>query len=155
MKTLKKTVLYFSYIFIVISTIGCMTYKDVEMIEVTDIGVKQFTTKGVEVEVAMQIKNPNKYNISIVDSDLELFAKGNRIGTANIDNKVTLPKKSNQIHRFIITSSLKDMGTSALPVLMSVLGGGSIELQIKGDIKAKAKGIGKRFPVNFKEKVQL
>ena len=103
----------------------------------------------------MQIKNPNNYNISIVDSDLQLFAKGNKVGTANIENKVTLPKKSNQIHRFIITSSLKDMGASAFPILMSVLGGDDIEVQVAGDIKAKAKGIGKRFPVDFKEKVKL
>ncbi|MGB0887359.1 MAG: LEA type 2 family protein [Vicingaceae bacterium] len=134
---------------------GCMTYKEVKVIDITDVGIKHFTAKGVEIEVAMQIKNPNNYNISIVDSDLQLFAKGNKVGTANIENKVTLPKKSNQIHRFIITSSLKDMGASAFPILMSVLGGDDIEVQVAGDIKAKAKGIGKRFPVDFKEKVKL
>lgn len=155
MRSFKKTVFSLSFLIIAISTIGCMTYKEVEVIDVTDVGVKQFTAKGVEIEVAMQIKNPNNYNISIVDSDLQLFAKGNRVGTANIENKVTLPKKSNQIHRFIITSSLKDMGSSAFPLIMSVLGGGDIEVQITGDIKAKAKGIGKRFPVDFKEKVKL
>ncbi|MGB0882306.1 MAG: LEA type 2 family protein [Vicingaceae bacterium] len=135
--------------------IGCMTYKEVEVIEVTDVGIKKFTTEGVEVEVAMQIKNPNSYNIKIVDSDLQLFADGNKIGTANIENKVTLPKNSNKIHRFTITSSLKDIGSSAFPLLMSVLGGKTIEMQITGDIKASAKGIGKRFPVDFKEKVEL
>jgi LEA14-like dessication related protein len=155
MRSLKKTAFSLSFLIITISSIGCMTYKDVEMIEVTDVGVKDFSTKGVEIEVAMQIKNPNNYNISIVDSDLNLFADGNRVGTANIKNKITLPKKSNQIHRFTITSSLKDMGSSAFPLIMSVLGGGDIEVQIIGDIKAKAKGIGKRFPVNFKEKVKL
>lgn len=155
MIVLKKITFYISILILTISTIGCMSYKEVEVIEVTEVGVKEFTAKGVEIEVAMQIKNPNNYNISIVDSDLELFAKGNRVGTANIENKVTLPKKSNQIHRFIITSSFKDMGSSIFPILMNVLGGGAIDVQIKGDIKAKAKGVGKRFPVDFKEKVKL
>ncbi len=155
MTSFKNTALTLSFLTIIFTSMGCMTYKDVEMIEVTDVGVKDFTAKGVEVEVAMQIKNPNNYNINIVDSDLTLFAKGNKVGTANIENKVTLPKKSNQIHRFTITSSLKDMGSSAFPILMSVMGGEAIELQITGDIKATAKGIGKRFPVDFKEKVKL
>ncbi|MDG1477572.1 MAG: LEA type 2 family protein [Vicingaceae bacterium] len=152
---LKNLACKISFVIFAFSIVGCMTYRDVEMIEVTDVGVKDFTAKGVEVEVAMQIKNPNNYNISIVDSDLTLFAQGNKVGTANIENKVTLPKKSNQIHRFTITSSLKDMGSSAFPLLMTVMGGEPIELQITGDIKAKAKGIGKRFPVDFKEKVTL
>lgn len=155
MKTFKRAAIYLSFLLIIFTTVGCLTYKEVKVIDVTEVGVKKFTAKGVEVEVAMQIKNPNNYNINIVDSDLELFIKDNRIGTATIDNKVTLPKNSNQIHRFIIKSSLKDMGSSMFPLLMSVLGGGTIELQIKGDIKATAKGIGKRFPVNFKEKITL
>ena len=155
MKTFKKGAIYLSFLFIILSAVGCLTYKEVKVVAVTEVGVKQFSTKGVEVEVAMQIKNPNNYKINIVDSDLELFVKGSRIGTATIDNKVTLPKKSNQIHRFIIKSSLKDMGANVFPILMTVLGGGIIELQIKGDIKATAKGIGKRFPVDFKEKVKL
>lgn len=155
MKTCKRGAIYLSFLLIILSAVGCLTYKEVKVIAVTEVGVKQFTTKGVEVEVAMQIKNPNNYKINIVDSDLELFVKGSRIGTATIDNKVTLPKKSNQIHRFIIKSALKDMGTNVFPILMTVLGGGIIDLQIKGDIKATAKGIGKRFPVDFKEKVEL
>ena len=155
MKTFKRGAIYLSFLFIILSAVGCLTYKEVKVVAVTEVGVKQFSTKGVEVEVAMQIKNPNNYKINIVDSDLELFVKGSGIGTATIDNKVTLPKKSNQIHRFIIKSSLKDMGANVFPILMTVLGGGIIELQIKGDIKATAKGIGKRFPVDFKEKVKL
>jgi LEA14-like dessication related protein len=155
MKIFKRVAIYLSFLLIILSAIGCLSYKEVKVIEVTDVGVKQFTAKGVEVEVAMQIKNPNNYNIKIVDSDLELFVKGSRIGTATIDNKITLPKKSNQIHRFIIKSSLKDMGANIFPLLMTVIGGGTIDLQIKGDVKATAKGIGKRFPVDFTEKVKL
>ena len=155
MKIFKRAAIYLSFLLIMFSTVGCLTYKEVKVIDVTEVGVKKFTARGLEVEVAMQIKNPNNYNINIVDSDLELFVKGSKIGTATIENKVVLPKKSNQIHRFIIKSSLKDMGNSVLPILMGVLGGGTISLQVKGDIKAKAKGIGKRFPVDFKEKIKL
>lgn len=151
-----RTFFKYSFLLLLIASFSsCIQYKEVEMVKVTDVGIKKFNTEGVEVEVAMQIKNPNKYKISIVDSDLELFVKGKRIGTANIENKITLPKKSNQIHRFLIKSSLKDMGSSLFPILMGVLGGKAIELHIKGDVKAKAKGISKRFPVDIKEKVKL
>lgn len=155
MKTFTKKATFISLLFITFSLLSCISYKEVKVIEVKDVGVKNFTLKGVDVEVAMQIKNPNNYNIKIVDSDLEVLIKENRIGTATIENKIVLPKNSNQVHRFIIRSTLKDMGSNVFPLLMTVLGGGTIELQIKGDIKATAKGIGKRFPVDFKENVKI
>ena len=125
------------------------------MVQVTDVGIKNVSMKGIVVEVAMQIKNPNKYAISIVDSDLDLYVKGNKIGAAKIQEKVTLPKKSNKIHRFTINSTLKDVASGIFPLMMDVIANKSIDLQVKGDIKARAKGVGKRFPVDFKETVKL
>lgn len=125
------------------------------MLKVTDVSIKEFSAKGIIVEVAMQIKNPNKYNISIVDSDLSIFVKGNKMGTANIKEKITLPKKSNKIHRFTIQTNLRDLTSGAIPVIMGLITQNSVDLQIQGDIKAKAKGISKKFPVDFKERVKL
>ena len=126
-----------------------MEYKDVEVVDVGEVGIKNISTKGIEVQVAMQIKNPNKYDISIVDSDLTLF------GVARVKEKVTLKKKSNKIHRFTIQTSASDIASSAIPVLMGLIMKSDLELQVQGDIKAKAKGLGKRFPVDFKEKIKL
>ena len=138
-----------------LTNIGCLEYKEVTVVDVTGVGIKDLSAKGVVVEVAMQIKNPNKYDINIVDSDLDLYLKGNKMGEAKIQEKITLPKKSNKIHRFTIKSSLQDVASGILPLIMEVVMTKSVDLQVKGDIKAKAKGIGKRFPVDFKERVKL
>ncbi len=140
---------------IALCTFGCIEYKEVEVVEVSDVGVKGVSMSGVDIEVAMQIKNPNKYDISIVDSDLTLFAEGNKVGIAKIKEKVVLKKKSNKIYRFTIHTSAQDISVSAMPLMMSLMSKSNLEVQVKGDIKAKAKGIGKRFPVDFKEKVSL
>jgi len=142
-------------IILFVSLTGCLEYKEVEVVEVGDVGIKNISLKGIEVEVAMQIKNPNKYAISIVDSDLTLSADGNKVGEAKVKEKITLPKKSNKVYRFTIKTSVDDIVNSALPVLMSLMSKDNIELGVKGDIKAKAKGIGKRFPVDFKERVKI
>lgn len=139
----------------VVSTSGCMKYKEVEVVEVKEVGIKSISLKGIDIEVAMQIKNPNNYDISIVDSDLALFAEGEKVGRASVKEKIKLKKKSNKIHRFTIQTSASEILSGAIPVILSVLTKGNIELQVTGDIKAKAKGIGKRFPVNFKDRVKL
>jgi LEA14-like dessication related protein len=146
---------YCTILLFVFSLSSCLEYKEVEVIKVVEIGVKEISVKGVDVEVAMQVKNPNNYNISIVDSDLNLLIKGKKMGSATIKEKVTLKKKSTAVYRFTLQSSFKDLSLSSLPVLMSIMGQNSMEVQIVGDIKAQAKGISKRVPIDFTEKVKL
>ena len=142
-------------IFFILSLYSCLEYKEVEVVDIIEVGVKDISTQGVDVEVAMQVKNPNSYNINIVDSDLNLFLKGNKMGTATIKDKVTLKKKSNAVYRFTLQSSFKDIGLGGLPVIMGLISQSSMEVQILGDIKAQAKGISKRIPIDFTEKVKL
>ena len=152
---MRKIFQHIFILFLALNLSSCLQYKEVEIVNITDVGVKEISTKAINVEVAMQIKNPNKYAISIVDSDLTLFLKGKKMGTAKIKEKIKLAKKSNDIHRFTIQSSIKDIAAGALPVLMGLITKSSINLQVQGHIKAKAKGISKKVPVNFKENVKL
>jgi len=125
------------------------------MVKVVDMGVKNITTKGVDFHVDMQIKNPNNYNISVIGSDLDLFVKDKKSGKVNLKNKVTLPKKSNMVHHFVFESDYKNISADPLTIISTVLGDSRMIVQVKGTIKAKAKGVSKKFPVDFKEKVSL
>ena len=142
-------------LFFVTVLTSCMKYEEVEMVRVTDMGIKNITTKGVNFQVSMQIKNPNNYNIGIVGSDLDLYVKDKKAGKVTLKDKVTLEKKSNTIHHFVFETDYKDLINDPTAIIGSVLGGGKLVVHVKGHIKAKAKGIGKKFPVDFKEKVTL
>jgi LEA14-like dessication related protein len=152
---MKKIISYCSLLFLALSLSSCLEYKEVEVLKVIDVGVKEVSAEGVAVEVAMQIKNPNKYAIKIVDSDLNLFLKGNKMGTATLEDNVTLKKKSNAVYRFTLQSNFKDIALESLPVLMGLMTQNSIEVQIVGTIKAQAKGVSKRVAIDFTEKVKL
>lgn len=134
---------------------SCFEYEDVQLLKVTNIHLNNISTKKIEIGVDLQIVNPNKYKINIVDSELELFLKGKKIGTAHIIDKIELPKNSDQIHKIAIATDLKDMLSDAIPVILGVLFDESIELQVKGNIKASAKALTKIFPIDFKERVRL
>jgi len=151
-----KNILKYSFLFILCMELtSCLQYKEIKIVEVSEIGIKEVSTKAIEIEVAMQIKNPNKYDISIVDSNLSIFIKGKKMGTANIKEKIILKKKSNTIYRFTIQSNIKDIAVGSIPVLMTIITKNSIPLHIQGEIKAKAKGISKKVPIDFKESVKL
>ena len=134
---------------------SCLEYKEVQVVEVIDVGVKDISVNGVAVEVEMQIKNPNNYNIKIIGSNLNLFLKENKMGTANLKNKVTLKKKSTAVYRFNLQSNFNDLALGSIPVLIGLITQNSVEVHIVGDIKAQAKGISKKVPIDFTEKVKL
>lgn len=148
----------YTYSFIVLIaliTSSCIQYKEVEIVKITKVGIKEISAKGIEVEVAMQLKNPNKYDISIVNSDLAISLKGEKMGVASIKEKIKLKKKSNKIYRFTIQSHFKDIASGVLPILMGLITKNSMPLRVNGHIKAKAKGISKKIPIDFKENIKL
>lgn len=150
-----KLKLIFTIILVSLTLTSCFEYEDVQLLKVTNIHLNNIFTKKIEIGVDLQIVNPNKYKINIVDSELELFLKGKKIGTAHIIDKIELPKNSDQIHKIAIATDLKDMLSDAIPVILGVLFDESIELQVKGNIKASAKALTKIFPIDFKERVRL
>lgn len=142
-------------IILALSLNSCIKYKDVEMVKVVDFGVKDITTAGVVFQVSMQIKNPNDYKISIVDSDLDLYVKDAKTGKVTLKDKVTLPENSNKIHHFLFKTDYKNLTSDPTTILGTLLGSNKIPIQVKGYIKAKAKGLSKKFPVEFKEKIEI
>lgn len=142
-------------IILALSLNSCIKYKDVEMVKVVDFGVKDITTAGVVFQVSMQIKNPNDYKISIVDSDLDLYVKDAKTGKVTLKDKVTLPENSNKIHHFLFKTDYKNLTSDPTTILGALLGSNKIPIQVKGYIKAKAKGLSKKFPVEFKEKIEI
>lgn len=145
----------FTVVLVSLALTSCFKYEDVQIIKVSNLRLNNLSAKKIEIGVDIQIVNPNNFKISIVDSDLELFIKSKKIGTAHIIDKIELPKKSDQIYKIAIVTDLKDMLSGAIPVILGVLFEESIELQVKGEIRAKAKSISKSFPVDFKERVRL
>jgi len=152
---MKKLLKYSVLFLLLIQLSSCLKYEEVKMVKVVNVEMKNVSPKGMDIDVAMQIDNPNTYAISIVDSDLQFFVEGKKVGVATIKDNVKLNKKSNEVYHFTIQSKFGNIGAEALPLAMSLLSKSSIKVQLKGDVKAKAKGIGKRFPVDFTENVKL
>lgn len=135
--------------------VSCNSYKEVKINKIERVGVKKFSVSEIEFFVELQIENPNNYKISITDGDLDLYIKDKKIGKTILQNKLILPKKSNEIHEILISTPLKDALSGTIPLVLGVIGKKNIFIHVQGEIKAKAKGIAKKIPVDFKENVAL
>lgn len=155
MYALKRFPFYILVLVVMTGLYGCMDYQEIELVKVVDVKLKKVNTEGVDITAALQLKNPNRYSVKIVDSDLSVLVKGKEIGKATIKEKVTLPKNSNEVHHFTISTTITDMLSGALPLIMGAMSGKPIELHVSGTIKGSVKGLSKNVPVDFKEVIQL
>ncbi|PKP46163.1 MAG: hypothetical protein CVT95_07415 [Bacteroidetes bacterium HGW-Bacteroidetes-12] len=154
----KKTSIHYFLPFIVIISFflsSCIQYKEVKVIQIQRVGVKSFSITEINFFVNIQIENPNNYKISITDGDLDLYIKDKKIGKTILQNKLILPKKSNEIHEILISTPLKDALSGTTPFILGIIGKKNVLIHVQGEIKAKAKGIVKKIPVDFKENVAL
>ncbi len=140
---------------IFISFFASCKFEEVTVSKVEDFKIISLGAEGIEAEISLRIKNPNKYGFSVYSSDLNVQLNGTDIGKAVILNKVKIKKKSEDIHKVIVKSTFSQALTGGLSVLTSTLGRKSATIAVKGEIKAGKVFYKKTFPVDVKEKVRL
>jgi len=132
------------------------TYQDVEVIEVVDVQVKSFSANRIEAVIFVKIKNPNGYKIKIVDSDLDLYINNSKMGKAKLTKRVVIPAKSETIQEVGVEAKVGNLlSAGGIGGILSLIGSQSINLRVKGTIKAKAFVITKKVDVDFDKRVQL
>lgn len=135
-----------------ISLSSCGIYKEVEFVEVDNVNVKEFSTSAIIFEIKAVINNPNRFNITISDSDLDFIVNGTHIGKANIDETIVLKKKQEGTYTFILKADMDGL-FSKVGLLLPILLSGKAKVKVKGNILAKVHGINKIAPVEFDEEI--
>jgi LEA14-like dessication related protein len=134
---------------------SCTLYKEVEVLEVQNVSIKEFSENLVEVEVELLIDNPNWYKIKIIESDLDLFLNGREIGTLQLGQKVVVPKKTRSVQKISIYTDYDELRENFLQNVLTLLFARTTEVQAKGYIKAKGLLVAKKIPVDIKEEIDL
>lgn len=131
---------------------SCLTFQEVEIIEVVDLNLRELSLQGMVVDIELRVKNPNNYKISVVKDDLYISLNNKDMGKAKIAGDLVFQKHSNDVHK--ITAKLNSRQLlSAMPLLLSAALGKAIKLEVKGSITAKAKLFRKKINVQFTEKI--
>ena len=141
-------------LFSIVFLTSCFDYEDVEFKGVQNIGLEGRAGGNITVRIDMKVNNPNNYNIKIKKSSLDVFINGSKVGKTKIKNDIVLKKNRQDVYSMYLTLGEKELKGSALSSIGSLLTG-SMKVRIKGDIKAKVYGVGKKFPIDVEEPVSL
>ena len=133
---------------------SCFDYEDVEFKGVQNVALEGRSEGNITLRIDMKVNNPNNYNLKIKKSSLDIFVNGVKIGKTKMKNNIVLKKNQQDEYPLYLTLSEKELKGSALSTIGSFLKG-SMKVRIKGDIKAKVYGVGKKFPIDIEEPVNL
>ena len=133
---------------------SCFDYEDVEFQGVQNFGIEDRTDGNITVRIDLKVNNPNNYNIKIKKTSLDVFVNGAEVGKTKMKNNIVLKKNHQDVYPLYLTLSEKELKGSALSSIGSFLRG-SMKIRVKGDIKAKVYGVGKKFPIDIEEPVNL
>jgi LEA14-like dessication related protein len=141
------------FFLLVIALQGCRVYRNVEFKGVKETRFTSFNVQGVSCEFHVEVYNPNPYKISLMQSDVNLFLEGTRLGKVQIPESAVL--QAEKTTRLTLTCTAEP---SSIP---KIVGGAiglvfkkDIVIEGKGSVKAKAFLITKTVPVEFTQRIR-
>lgn len=142
------------FISVLILFSGCLEYEDVEFKGIQNFRLEEKTNENLVLRLDLKVDNPNKYNITIAPSDLDIYVNGKLAGKTRMRDKVILKKETEGVYPLYMKAKTKDI-MNALPMNLGALLSGKVKLGIKGKVKAKVYGVGKKFAIDEEETVYL
>jgi LEA14-like dessication related protein len=150
-----NTNLVFFLLLITFLASGCITYNEVEMHQINSVRVNEFGKGNMVFVFNVKLENPNKYNIKVKSADLKLYIGSADAGNALLMDKLVLRKKSLNDYDLRIETNTKQITKALAGSALNILINKNVPVKVKGYIKAKVFIFGKKFPVEFKENVDI
>tara|TARA_B110000503_G_C7170817_1_gene424181 strand:- start:2372 stop:2839 length:468 start_codon:yes stop_codon:yes gene_type:complete len=146
----------FSVVLILLLSFSSCTYEEVEITEIKYVKLIEFSQKGLVVESEIKIKNPNGFQLSMVDSEFDIYIKGSKLAKASVNNKIKIPKNSEEFHKVVMKSDFEDFAEGALIQMLGLtLVSKEVDFKVDGYVTGKVLLFKKKVHVSHEEKVPL
>lgn len=129
-------------------------YQEVTVGKPQGMKLKNYSQKGIEAEVGIPIKNPNRFGFAIYKSALNVKIEGVEVGDADL-SKVRVKPKSDDVHYFELEVDFSKLNPADYAKLLSLVQKRSVNATIKGELKVGNLFYKKRIPINLNEKIDL
>ena len=150
---MERLKLFMALLLVVVCAHSCTLYNDVEVLEVQDVRVKEFSDKVIVAEVDLLIDNPNWYKVKLTKSEIDLAINGKDVGQMGLGEKLTIPKKTKSTHTVLIEADYEVLQTNFLQNFLTLLFNPEVKLKADGYITGRALFVSKKVPVLIEEDI--
>jgi len=144
----------FLHLFLLLSLAACSPFKEVQCTGVKGFTVNSINTSGINGDVLLGIKNPNRFKFTIYKSEFDVTYSGIHLGKARLSENVRINGNAEEIYAFNLQSDFKDV---SLGDILKLLNGATVKgnIEVKGDLKVGRFLLRKKVPVNVVEKIRF
>jgi len=148
--------LFLPIIFVLILT-SCK-YKDVDIVKIEDIQIKEKGIKKISLTIKIQINNPNNYKIKVTSYNIKLSIKEIDFVTANPDSKIIIPANYKGIIpvSFTLKPNIRGIfSIKSLLLIAEIINKKSIQIIATGNVKLKVFLFTKNIQIDEKRTIKL
>lgn len=129
--------------------------QDVDFVAVNDYNINRSNDNQVRLKLNVKLNNPNSFNIKVKKAKLSLDINGNDGGEIKLANNVTIEKNKEGDYDFILGGDPKQIGKAIAAASINIALSGKATITVKGWVKGKAFGLGKKIEINEKKSISL
>lgn len=157
LKIIKKIVFGMAIFVAIASPVSCVSYEEVQVTDIKDLELQGFSGKEISIAAQVEIANPNKYDISVTDSEFNISGNGKPLGSFKIDNQLKIKKSSNEFHQVAFKLDMNKLAPDAQSTILQIVlsGENKIDIKVEGYIEAKAYMLKRKFPISFEDEVEI
>ena len=149
MRSLFSTIILFCIIFFS----SCKDFKEAQCTGVKGFKINKISPQGMDADILLGIKNPNKMGFSVYRSEFDVIYSGIHLGKAKLSKRVPIAANTEKTYSFNLKSDFKD--ANPMDIIKLLGGGGKSVIEVTGDLKAGKFYLKKRFPVKIKQRVDM
>ncbi len=132
---------------------SCRDLKELSVSNVEDFHLNKMSASGMEADIKLKVKNPNTVGFTIYPSEFDITYSGVRLGKAKLDKRVKIEKNSERVYTFKLNSDFSEL--NPMDALKLLTGKSANTIEVNGDLKAGKLLLRKKFPINYREKVNI
>jgi LEA14-like dessication related protein len=125
--------------------------QDVDLVSMNGYQLSGMDQKDVKLTITARINNENKFNIKIKKTKLKLSLSGSDGGELKLESPVVLLKKTEDDYEFVIVGDAQKIKSAIISAAIPIAMSGKVNVSVKGWVKGKVIGFGKKIDVDYKE----
>ena len=147
-----------TFLFLVFSALffsACGDFQDVSFSGIEGVRIVKMSQQGIEAEITVRIKNPNKMAFTIYPTDMDVTLSGMSAGKAHLSSRVRIKPHSEESYTFKIKSDFSSLSLTDLPKLLSMAMSKNATVGLKGNLKVGKVFVKRSYPVDISQRVPM
>jgi len=131
-----KKYLYVTLLFIPLMLTGCLSYDDIQVVNVKDISYQELKGTTLRLSFVATVNNPNYYSVKIKNANMDLRLQDRFLGKVTQMEQVEIKGRTEKDYKINISVEMKDMLSNAMS-LYRVLMNEPSNLNLSGTVQVK------------------